>query len=413
MSGPRQVVVIGGGIVGVCCALALRRDGHAVTVLDPTPGEGASKSNAGFISSGSCVPIATPGIVRRVPKMLLDPLAPLAVRWSYLPWIAPWLVRFVRASAPERVEAASVALNGLTSSARDAYASLVAGSPAARHIHSGGVLYVFQSDASFAGAEWGLDLRRRRGVEFEVLHGADIRDLEPALAPSVRHAVFYRKTQFVPDPRALVLALAEDFTRLGGTVVKETVTDVTVRARGPHAVETTGGRRDAEVLVLAAGAWSKRLAARLGARVPLDTERGYVVTLPRPGAAPKIPVLSGDYSFAITPMETGLRLSGTVELAGLHAPPNYARARKLIDGATRVLGAVDPTDATYAMAFRPSMPDSLPVLGPSPRVPSVFFAFGHGHIGLTCGAVTGQLVAEMVGERPTAIDLAPFRADRF
>src|SRR5262249_49799095 len=156
--------------------------------------------------------------------------------------------------------------------------------------------------------------------------------------------------------------------------------------------QTPGGRRDLDVLVIAAGAWSRPFAERVAGRVPMETERGYVAVLPRPGVIPRIPLLSGDYSFAITPMEEGLRLAGTVELAGLRAPPNYARARKLVEAAGRVLGEVNPEGAAYSMGFRPSMPDSLPVIARSPRYKSVFLAFGHGHLGLTLGPVTGQII---------------------
>jgi len=345
--------------------------------------------------------------------MLLDPLAPLAIRWTYLPRLTSWLIRFVQAGSPARVEAISIALARLLELGPESFAVLTTGSAASRHIHPGGVLYTYENDASFAGAQSGLELRRRRGIDFDILHGAELHRLEPALAPTLKHGVFYPKTTFCMDPRALVCALAEDFTSRGGELIREEVADVEMGPKGPRSVRTGGGRRDVDVLVIAAGAWSRRLAARVGARVPLDTERGYVVALPQPGVAPRIPLLSGDYSFAITPTEVGLRLSGTVELAGLHAPPNYARAQRLVEAARRVLVQVNSEGATYSMGFRPSMPDSLPVLGRSPRYPSVFFAFGHGHVGLTLGAVTGRIIADLVGERRPPVDVAPFRADRF
>jgi D-amino-acid dehydrogenase len=414
VSPSRHVTVVGAGIVGISCALYLQRDGHAVTVLDPAgPGEGASKSNAGFLSSGSCVPISTPGILRRVPKMLLDPLAPLAIRWTYLPALAPWLIRFVQAGSPARVEAISVALARLLELAPKSYAALTTGSAASRFVHPGGVLYTYETDGSFAEARPALELRRRRGIDFDIVQGAELRRLEPALAPSIKHGVFFPKTMFCSDPRGLVRALAEDFTSRGGQLIRDEVTAVEVDARGPSSLHTGGGRREVDVLVVAAGAWSRPLAERLAGHVPLETERGYVAVLPRPGVIPRIPLLSGDYSFAITPMEEGLRLAGTVELAGLRAPPNYTRARRLVEAAGRVLGEVNPDGATYSMGFRPSMPDSLPVLARSPRYKSVFLAFGHGHLGLTLGPVTGRIIADLVGERCPPLDVAPFRVDRF
>ena len=414
MSRSRHVTVVGAGIVGVSCALYLQRDGHSVTVLDPAgPGEGASKSNAGFLSSGSCVPTSTPGILWRVPKMLLDPLAPLAIRWTYLPRLAPWLVRFVRAGAPARVETISIALARLLELTPESYAELLAESAAGRYVRPGGVLYTYETDRSFEDAGPSLELRRRRAIEFETLHGADVHRREPALAPTIRHGVFYPKTMFCTDPGGLVRAMAQDFVRRGGEVIREEVTDIEIGPRGPRALRGGGARRELDVLVIAAGAWSRPLAARVGARIPLDTERGYVVVLPRPGVVPRIPVLSGDYNFAVTPMDAGLRLAGTVELAGLQAPPNYARAEKLVRAARRLLAEVNSEGAVYSMGFRPSTPDSLPVVGPSPRYPSTFLAFGHGHLGLTLGPVTGRIIADMIGDRPPPVDPAAFRADRF
>jgi len=261
------VTVIGAGVVGLCCALYLRRTGHDVTVLDPGgPGEGASQSNSGHISSGSCVPSSTPGIIRQVPKMLVDPLAPLAIRWTYLPWIAPWLIRFVRAAAPDRVEAISRALKTLLDVVPESYEPLLADSAAGGYIRTGGVLYTYQSDASFADAQWGLELRRRRGVEFDVLHGAEIQRVEPSLVSTVKHAVFYRKTRFCPDPLGLMRALAADLIQQGGRFELDKVTGVELGPAGPRWLQTTGGRRPVDLLVLAAGAWSRDLATRLGGR---------------------------------------------------------------------------------------------------------------------------------------------------
>jgi len=411
--GPRHVTVIGAGVVGISCALFLQRDGHRVTVIDPGgPGEGASQRNAGFISSGSVIPIATPGILRRVPKMLLDPRAPLAIRWRYLPWIAPWLVRFLRASAPDRVEAISVALKTLLDLTHRSYDEATAGNDARRYVQRRGLIYTYETDAGLEHAKWAMGLRRRRGVEFEVLSGDEVRRREPAVHPKVRHGVFYPGTWFVSNLLEFVGALASEVTRNGGELIRARVTGVEMGRSGPRRLRTSAGPRDVDVVVLAAGAWSRPLAGRLGARVPLDTERGYVATLPR-AAGPRIPLLSGDHSFAITPMEDGLRLAGTVELAGLQAPPNYRRAHVLVELGRRVLTDVNADGATYAMGFRPSMPDSLPVIGPSPRHPSVFFAFGHGHLGLACGPATGMLIAAMVAGRPLPCDVSPYRADRF
>jgi D-amino-acid dehydrogenase len=414
VAAPRSVAVVGAGVVGVCCALYLQRAGSAVTVFDPKePGDEASRSNAGILSAASVVPTAMPGIVRQVPRMLRDPLAPLAVRWRYLPRIAPWLVRFVRASRPARVEAISIALHGLIARAHESWAPLWASSGAEAVVRSGGNLYTYQTDAAFAGAQAGLELRRRRGIPFEVLDGGQVAELEPALAGAVKRAVFFPQTRFTTDPGRLVRLLAAEVAARGGRFVRERVTGFDVGPGGPRALRTPAGAHPVESVVVAAGAWSRPLAAALGSRVPLDTERGYVVVLPHSGVRLGRALISGDYHFALTPMDEGLRLAGTDELAGLTAPPNPARAEKLVASARRLFPHLGTEGSRWWMSFRPSLPDSLPVIGPSPRHASVFFAFGHGHLGLSLAAVTGRLVAELASGQAPAVDLAAYRVDRF
>ncbi len=409
-----RVTVIGAGIVGVCCAAWLQRDGCRVTVIDrDEPGRGASYGNAGMLQVDSCVPLATPGILGRVPAMLLDPLGPLAIRWGYLARLAPWLARFVAASRPARVEAIAIALASLLGRAAAAYGDLVAACGAEDLLRPTGTIFVYATEAGFEAARFGHDLRRRRGFANEELRDGEIRQLEPALSPDIKHAVFSPDCLLVADPLRLTQALAEAFVRAGGTILRETVTEIRIGAGGPSHVVTDAGIHDVDRLVLAAGAWSRRLARRLGARVPLDTERGYHLMLPEPGIELRMPIIAGERKFAITPMGGAIRLAGTVEFGGLHRAPDYRRARVMAGMAREIVPGLDPSGAVEWMGFRPSMPDSLPVIGPSPRHDKVFFAFGHGHSGLTLGAVTGSLIADLVMGRAPPIDLAPFRADRF
>lgn len=416
--GPRHVAVIGAGIVGVCAALYLQRDGHRVTLFDPRgPGEGASKGNGAVLAVESCVPVATPGIVRRVPGMLLDPLGPLTIRWHHLPRLAPWLARFLLASRPGRVEAASIALRALLVRAIDAYRPLVEGAGVAEMIRRTGWLAVYESEASFARAQAELALQRRRGVPMDVLRPEEIRQLEPSLAPIYRRGVFFPENAYVLDNHRLVMALAEHFVRGGGTLLPEAVAGFNAVSEGtgagPICVRTDVGQHTVNAVVVAAGAWSKDLARRLGHRVPLDTERGYHVTLPNPGVTLRLPIYSGDYSFVSTPLEHGLRFAGTVELGGLAAPPDYGRADVLLERGRRMFPGLNAAGATKWMGFRPSLPDSLPVIGSSTRHRNAFFAFGHGHLGLTLGAITGRLIADLVAGRDPGIDMTPYRVDRF
>lgn len=413
-----RVTVVGAGIVGICCALYLQREGRRVTLVDRLPpGEGTSSGNAGLIQVGACVPMATPGVLARVPAMLLDPNGPLIIRWRYLARIAPWLMRFVGAAAPSRVEAISIALATLLDQADAAYAPLIASSGADDLFRPTGELHVFRRESAYRAAMEHYDLRRRRGVKLDFLDGSELRQLEPALSPEVKRGVLIPDCRLVIDPLSLSQRLARRFVADGGEILTEEVEDIEFGPSGPHTLVTGGagggGRRDVGELVLAAGAFSRPWADKLGARVPLDTERGYHLMLPEPGIDLRTPLLAGDHRFAIIPMQKGLRLAGTSELAGLRAPPYYGRADMLAGLAERYVPGINTRGGVKWMGFRPSMPDSLPVVGRSPRWPNVYFAFGHGHLGLTLGAITGRLVADMAAGRDPRVDLSPYRPDRF
>jgi D-amino-acid dehydrogenase len=410
----KQVLVIGAGIVGCSAALWLQRDGHHVTIVDKSgPGEGASKGNASVIAVESCIPVATPGILWDVPKYLSDPLGPLAIRWSYLPKLAPWLWRFVGSSGEAKVEQISIALRSLLLEALAAHKELAKAAGCADIIEDTGWLGIFESDAKFQSYQWDLALQKRRGVKFEVLKAEEIRQFEPSLQPIYKHAVYYPENSYVLDNFRLVRNLAEDVTRNGGRVVVDEITDFEFGANGPKAAIGRSGRYAFDAVVVTAGAWSRALSAKLGESVPLETERGYHVTLPHAQKRPRMPLYSGDYSFAITPLDIGLRFAGTVELGGLHLPPNYRRAEVLMKHGRRMFGELDERDRSDWMGFRPSMPDSKPVIDRGRKFKNTFFAFGHGHVGLTLGPITGKLIADLVSDRKPAIDLKPFALDRF
>ena len=411
--GRDRAVVIGAGIVGLCCAAYLQRDGWRVTLVDPgPPGESCSFGNAGMRSDGALLPVATPGILWRVPGMLLDPMGPLAIRWSYLPRLAPWLVRFVRSSGREQVEQAAAEIASLMAFARESYAPLIEAAGAGDLIRERGALEVFESRQSFEAARWAIELRQRLGTPIEVVGADRIRQIEPALGPV--HAATYRSDMdHVINPLSLSQALAEMIRRDGGEIVQAEASGVEMGEHGPRHVVTEAGTRDADLVVVAAGSWSRRLAAGLGARVPLDTERGYHVMLPDPGVEMRTPVKSAEGGFYMTPMELGLRVAGTDELGGLDLPPNWNRVEAMLRRVRRLVPGLNEAGAAPWMGFRPSLPDSKPVISPIAGRPGVFLAFGHGHVGLTLGAITGRSIADMVAGRETPVDMTPFSADRF
>ena len=414
MSAARTVAVLGAGAVGACAALALQRRGFAVTLIDSgEPGSGASYGNAGILSCSGVVPVATPTILKRVPKMLLDPLSPLAVRWSYLPKLAPWLWQFVRAGAPDRVEAIARALAPLSHACIGHWRDMLGTDVFRAQVREVGNLAVYKTDASFETAQWAWDLRRRNGVRCEHLQGDALRQQEPALSPDVKHGMFVPDGANVVDPQATVQAAAAQLRAAGGTVRLGKVERVERATDGRPALRVDGASESFDMLTIAAGAHSRRFVRDLGGDLPLDTERGYHAMLPTPAVAIRHAVSSGDHEFAITPMASGVRLAGTVELGGLDAAPNWERAKILMRLAPTLFPGLDTRDAKLWMGFRPSMPDSLPVIGWLPGSDRVLLAFGHGHLGLSFGAVTGAMIGAMAAGAPPPVDPSPYRAERF
>lgn len=410
-----HAVVVGAGIVGVSSALLLRRDGWRVTLLEREagPAEGTSFGNAAVISPESVVPTASPGLFRELPRLLRDPLGPLAIRWRYLPQLAPWLLRFAAAARPERIEAGSKALAALLERALPAHRSLAEEAGIGAMIQQRGWLSVAESPAVWEAFQAKLALQRRRGVEFTVVTGPELRQFEPALKPLFTAGVYYPNIAHVVQNYRYTCALAEAARQRGVTFRRGEARGFAFGPDGVTAVDCGGERLACDAVVVAAGAWSKGLARQLGARLPLDTERGYHLTLPEPGVTLRLPVCSLDAGFVATPLEDGLRLAGTDELGGLELPPNWRRSEILLEHARRWFAGLRAEGASRWMGFRPSFPDSLPVIDRSPRARNAVLAFGHGHLGLTMGPRTGELVADLLAGRAPDLDLAPYAATRF
>ncbi len=411
---PRKITVIGAGIVGTAVACYLQRDGHSVTLIErEEPGKMTSFGNAGGISPGSVVPIATPGMINQIPKWLADPEGPLFVRLTYLPQVLPWLIRFLLASRRSRVIDISKALSALNGPTFEAYQPLLRDAGAEHLFHRTGQLFLYHSAEGMQKDSFGIELRRAAGNRVDVLNKDEIRQLEPALAPVFDTGFLMPDHGHCKDPFGLVQALAQSFVRNGGTLLRRDVRGFGMGPNGPHTLVTDQGPMPLETLVIAAGAWSNQLTKQLGHNVPLESHRGYHMTIEDPGVMPRIMVFPVDYKFAITPMAMGLRIGGTVELAGLEAAPNYERARVLGRTAQRLIPGLKLDKFTEWMGHRPCHPDSLPVIGPSPKWQNVHFAFGHGHQGLLGASNTAKVLAEVIGGRTPSMDLTPFRVDRF
>jgi D-amino-acid dehydrogenase len=410
----QHVAVIGAGVVGLACAAALQRRGHAVTVIDPRPpGEYCSFGNAGCLSRASCVPLGLPGAWRKVPGWLLDPAGPLSIRLRYAHRIAPWLWRLHLSTSLARVNQIADALHPLLTTTLEKWRPLAEWAGVPELIRQEGYAFAYGSEAGFLGDTLGRELRKARGVKIEVLTGGEIREFDPALSPAITHLVVMPEQGHVPSPVRLSRALAERLRQGGAKFVVREATGFEATGGRVTRVMTNGAAIEADAVVVAAGAHSRGLSAKLGSPVPLETERGYHLMLKSPSVAPRIPVCSGEGKFFVTPMEGGLRIAGTVELAGLAAPPNLARANAMLPGARRLIPGLAHGEVETWMGHRPSLPDSLPVIDRSPRYPNAYFAFGHGHVGLTAASPTSEIIASLVSNEPPFMDIKPFAADRF
>ena len=406
------VAVVGAGIVGMSAALYLQRAGFPVTVIDPLPpGGGASYGNAGLLSVESCVPIALPGMLKEVPGWLADPLGPLAVRPSYLPQALPWLLRWVAAGRMPRVEAAAAALRALHVHSLDRYRELL-GPEFDDLIRVSGQVHIWESAEPSASEAIYRRLWQEHGIEVQWLGPDELRQLVPELARSVTRAAFLPKNGHTVNPRRLVSTLARLFTQAGGAVRAERVLKLIPEGADWRIVTSSANHR-AQKIVVSAGAWSQQLLRPLGLKLPLETERGYHVMLRDASVVPRLPVLSRGRGFSITPMEEGLRLAGTVEIGGLDLPMNEERAHVLLRQAKALLPGLTADEEAIWMGFRPSFPDSLPVIGEAPGRPGLYLAFGHGHTGMTGGAPTGRLLKQLVAGEPPDIPPAPYGAGRF
>jgi D-amino-acid dehydrogenase len=410
----RKIAVIGAGIVGMATASRLRRDGHDVTVLTlHPPGEYCSFGNAGMLNNAGCVPQPMPGVVWKVPGYLTDPLGPLVVRWSYFFKSMPWMLRFLANANASQAGRASIALYSLIRDTVPSYEDLLKWAGAADLVRRSGYLVAYDSEKSYQDDALAWKMRSDRGVKTEVFDGAGIRRLVPQLAPGYVRGVHVLDQGYVTNPERVVKALAARFQKDGGVILERKVLDIETGEGGVKSLATDAGKFPVETLVVCAGVHSGELTARLGEPVPIEAERGYHVTYSDPGLELPMPVHVSDAKVFVTPMEMGVRVAGQAEFAGIYAEPNYQRAEVLETHMKRMFPQVRTADSTRWMGRRPAMPDSLPVIGASAKQKNVYYAFGHGHLGLCGGAPTAQIIADLIAGRRPEIDLTPFRVDRF
>ena len=406
-----DIAIIGAGIVGLSCALRLAHQGHAITLIaPPDDGTGASYGNAGIIADYAVLPVGTPDVLRDLPALLFSRTSPLAIRHSALVSLAPWLLRFTRECLPARAQANASAIASLLAQSLAEWRDMAAEIGGTDLIRQNGALTLYETPRELARAT--PDTRRALGVRVEMLSRVELGQLEPALPAHIgAGAAFYPDAASLRDPAAMLALLRAAVTAVGVLRVDGRASglqcgDSHVRVQiGAHSLR-------ARHVVLAAGAWSRALAAQAGDRVALDTERGYHLEYDMAAPPVQRPMSPSTRGYYFSPMAGRLRVAGTVELGGLRAAPSPHRWQVIEDGVRAVFADL-PAPTRRWMGFRPSLPDSKPVIGPAKGCARVIHAFGHGHLGLTMGPITARIVADLIAGRATGVDLTPFSAARF
>ena len=407
-----DIAVVGAGIVGVACALQLARQGHRVTLVDrQAPGLGASFGNAGHLATEQVFPIADLAILKRLPRMLLDPMGPLRMDWKYLPKAMPWFTRLLLNLRPAPFQRSVAGIRTLNEGSLGAWQRLLGSIGRSELFQEDGSLLVFEKPESRQALEALRTRMQQQAVPVDFWSAETVREAAPQLSPSLLGGLFFPRTGHFIDPYRVVCELFEAAKASGVRFVQAQVDGGQLHSAGVSLASDQGMLNARQVLV-SCGAHSAKLTAALtGTRVPLDTERGYHIEFDLRDTLLNRPCCPVESAFYMTPMAGRLRVAGTVELGSINDPANPKRFDYLERNVRRVMGLTQPVARRW-LGFRPSLPDSLPVIGPSPNEPRMIYAFGHQHLGLTLAGATGQLVADCIaGKAPTWLD--SFSVQRF
>jgi D-amino-acid dehydrogenase len=407
-------VVIGAGIIGTAIAHDLQRRGRRVVLVDrDAPGMGASFGNMASIAVTEFMPASRPSVWKQIPGWMLDPEGPVRVRASYMPKLLPWFLRFIAASRPMRLRELEAQGAALCSRALGDTLDLLRETGLEDQISEEGCLSLYADEAEFKADREHIEILERFGFPHEVIGRQAIKVLEPELSDRIGMAVLFPQNRTMKDPYRLVLALAERFAALGGRIERGEVAGFTRSDRIREVVLKDGRKLPADEVVISAGAFSGRLAADLGEPIPLETERGYHTQIMAPGISMKHSIIWPAKAFMVTPTAGGIRVGGTVEMAGLDAAPDYRRAKVTVRRAKEALPNLACEDFTEWMGHRPALPDTVPILSASARTKGLFYATGHGHLGLTYAATTARLMGELITGATPSVDLRPYRVNRF
>ena len=409
-----DVTILGAGIVGIATALSLTERGFTVALIDRNPpAEGASYGNAGSLSPWSCVPQSMPGIWKNVPGWLLDPEGPISLRLGYAAKFLPWAVKFLRAGQEHRLPAIADAMMALTRPTVTLYRHHLEGTGSEDLVRDSVYVHAYRNghDADLSKLAWRM--RAERQVPLEVVKGAALREVEPALSPEFEAAVLIKQQGRALDPGGIGKALAAKAERLGVAFLQRSVERLAPDAEGGWRIHTDAGPVAAKRVVVAMGAWSAKLMQELGMDAPLEAERGYHLVFKNPGVTLNNAIMNVEQKFVISSMNAGVRCAGTAEFAGIDTPPDYRRARVFKGLAKRMFPDLNTEDTDEWMGPRPSTPDSVPYLGAVPGFENLYAAYGHGHTGMTMGPKTGEIIASLIAGEVMDVDMTPYRIDRF
>ncbi len=406
-----KIGIVGAGIQGVCNALFLQKKGYQVTLFDrEEPGSAASYGNAGHFSPYASVPLNRPDVIADVPSMLVSSRGPLALKWNYVPKMIPWFAKFVLNCTEQKMMHTAKNMHQILDQALPAFDELFDEIDLGNLVENNGILYVW-TDQNIKSRELEIRIRDQLGVKQQLVNKKEIHDLEPNLKPFYHGGVFYDYARHARNPRKILIKLFENFINKGGKFLKLNIQNIDFDEENP-VLRTETQRFIFDKLVIACGAFSKRLTDKLHENIPLDTERGYHVHFKDYDHLISRPIVYANRGFGMTPMEQGLRVVGTVEFGGLENSPSKSRIKNLILNAKEMLDGL-PEHKDEWLGFRPTLPDFLPVIGPSKNYKNVFYSFGHHHLGWTLGAISGKIVSKMIAEENTNLDLQPYSSLRF
>ncbi len=409
----RHVVVIGAGIVGVSTAIQLRRDGIDVTLVDRAgPAAGTSYGNAGVLASCSMVPVTGPGLIGKAPKMLFDPMQPLFLKWSYLPKLAPWLVKYLGHANEADTRRIGSAVAGVDGDSLAEHQALAAGTGAEGYIVESDYTFAYDSREKFLADALAWDIRRNEGVKWTELEGPAFQDYDPVVPAKFGYGVVCGDHGRISDPGEYVKALAAHAEVLGAKFIKADIEDIAQENGAVSGVRAGGETIACDTLVIATGVWSGPLTKKLGLKVPLEAERGYHIELWEPSFTPKSPMMIASGKFVMTPMAGRIRLAGMVEFGGLEKGPSKAPFELLRKNIKSAFPTLTWKEETEWMGHRPAPADSIPIIGEAPDVKGAFMGFGHHHIGLTGGPKTGRLLAQMIAGKTPNADMSVYAPAR-